>query len=202
MPVTVNVQHCGGGFGRRLEVDFAVEAAEVSNAAGVPVLVTFSRTDDLHHDYPHAPTQHWLRAGWDAANAVSSLRHVVAGPALNGIAYTGGTEVLKIEQAVPYQIAQKKDSAALVDVPLPTGPWRGTFAWPNTFATECFLDEIAAALVEDPVELRRRSWPACRWVPTRSRFHAWCVPWIAASSSTPTWWCNRSKVVWPSVSAR
>jgi isoquinoline 1-oxidoreductase beta subunit len=159
MPVTVNVQHCGGGFGRRLEVDFAVEAAEVSKAAGLPVLVTFSRTDDLQHDYPHAPTQHWLRAGWDASNTVSTLRHVVAGPGLNGIAYTGGTEVLKIEQAVPYRIAQKKDSAVLVDVPLPTGPWRGTFAWPNSFATECFLDEIAAALVEDSVELRRRLLP-------------------------------------------
>ncbi len=159
MPVTVNVQQCGGGFGRRLEVDFAVEAAEVSKAAGVPVLVTFSRTDDLQHDYPHAPTQHWLRAGWDGANQVTALRHVVAGPGLNGIAYTGGTEVLKIEQAVPYRIAQKKDSAALVDVPLPTGPWRGTFAWPNSFATECFLDEIAVALGEDPVELRRRLLP-------------------------------------------
>lgn len=159
MPVTVNVQHCGGGFGRRLEVDFAVEAAEVSKVAGVPVLVTFSRTDDLQHDFPHAPTQHWLRAGWDASNTVSALRHVVVGPGLNGIAYTGGTDVLEIEQEVPYLIDGARDSATLVDIPLPTGPWRGTFAWPNAFATECFLDEIAGALSEDPVELRRRLLP-------------------------------------------
>jgi len=159
LPVTVHVEHCGGGFGRRLEVDYPVEAAEISKAAGVPVLLTFSRTDDLQHDYPHAPTQHWLRAGWDADKTIASLRHLVAGSGLHGIAYRGGIDVLKIEQAVPYTIAQKKDSAALVDVPLPTGPWRGTFAWPNSFATECFLDECAVALGEDPVELRRRLLP-------------------------------------------
>ena len=159
VPVTVNVQHCGGGFGRRLEVDFPVEAAQVSKAAGVPVLLTFSRTDDLQFDFPHAPTQHWVRAGWDAANTVSALRHVVAGPGLHGIVYKGGTDVLNIEQEVPYQIANRKDSASLVDIALPTGPWRGTFAWPNAFATECFLDEIAEALGEDPVALRRRLLP-------------------------------------------
>jgi len=140
-------------------VDYPVEAAEVSKTAGVPVLMTFSRTDDLQHDYPHAPTQHWLRAGWDANGTVTSLRHLVAGPGLHGIAYRGGIDVLKIEQPVPYTIAQKKDSAALVDVRLPSGPWRGTFAWPNSFATECFLDEVAGALTEDPVELRRRLLP-------------------------------------------
>jgi isoquinoline 1-oxidoreductase beta subunit len=159
VPVTVEVLPCGGGFGRRLEVDYPIEAAEISKVAGMPVLLTFSRTDDLQHDYPHAPTQHLLRASLDASNTIVALHHLVAGPGLNGIVYTGERDVLEIEQATPYRIATKRDSATLVSVPLPTGPWRGTFAWPNAFATECFLDEIADAFAEDPVELRRRLLP-------------------------------------------
>lgn len=156
LPVTVEVLHCGGGFGRRLEVDVAVEAAQVSAAVGVPVLVTFSRADDVRHDFPHAPTRHALSATWDASGELQTFAHHVAGPGLHGIAYTGGREVLQIEQAVPYRIAGVRDTATLVDIALPTGPWRGTFAWPSAYATECFVDEIAAALHEDPVTFRRR----------------------------------------------
>lgn len=183
LPVSVEVLQCGGGFGRRLEVDYAVEAAEVSRAARVPVLVTWSRTDDLQHDFPHAPTQHWLRAGWDATNTLNLFRHVVVGPGLNGIVYTGGTDVLEIEQAIPYLITDRQDSATLVEIPLPTGPWRATFAWPNAFATECFLDEIAGSLGVDPVQLRREL------LPDSDRLRA------AVSSSTRTWWSNRSRAV-------
>jgi isoquinoline 1-oxidoreductase beta subunit len=49
--VTVHVPLIGGGFGRRLEADYAVEAAQVSQAIGAPVQVLWTRDDDLQHDY-------------------------------------------------------------------------------------------------------------------------------------------------------
>ncbi len=153
--VVVHVLHCGGGFGRRLEPDVGLEAAHLSQAIDGPVMVTWSRTDDLQHDFPHAPTMHALRTTLAGGTSITGWHHRVAGPGLNGIVYTAGTDALSIEQAVPYEISGQSNSAALVDVPLRTGPWRGTFAWPSAFATECFLDEIAEFTGQDPVELRR-----------------------------------------------
>ncbi len=155
MKVMVHVLHCGGGFGRRLEPDVGLEAAHLSQAIDAPVMVTWSRADDLQLDFPHAPTLHSLRTTLAGGTTVTGWRHRIAGPGLNGIVYTAGTDALSIEQAVPYEIAGQSNSAALVDVPLRTGPWRGTFAWPSAFATECFLDEIAEFTGQDPVELRR-----------------------------------------------
>jgi isoquinoline 1-oxidoreductase beta subunit len=51
--VTVNVTLLGGGFGRRLETDFAIEAAKVSQALELPVQVVWTRADDIQHDYYH-----------------------------------------------------------------------------------------------------------------------------------------------------
>jgi isoquinoline 1-oxidoreductase beta subunit len=51
--VTVHVPLIGGGFGRRLQTDYAVEAAQVSNAVKAPVQVLWTRDDDLQHDFYH-----------------------------------------------------------------------------------------------------------------------------------------------------
>ena len=51
--VTVNVTLIGGGFGRRLEVDYVEEAVSLSQAAGAPVQVVWTREDDMRHDYYH-----------------------------------------------------------------------------------------------------------------------------------------------------
>jgi isoquinoline 1-oxidoreductase beta subunit len=57
--VTVHVPLIGGGFGRRLEVDYAVEAAQVSQAIQAPVQVFWTREDDLQHDYYHEMSVHY-----------------------------------------------------------------------------------------------------------------------------------------------
>ena len=65
--VTVNVTLLGGGFGRKSKPDFVVEAALVSQAmGGKPVKLTWTREDDLHHDYFHTVTAQHLEAGLDA----------------------------------------------------------------------------------------------------------------------------------------
>lgn len=154
LPTEVQVTLIGGGFGRRLEVDFAIEAAEVSRAAGSPVQVVWTREDDFALDFCRQPTKHWMRAEWDAAGTVTSWRHYLAAPGLNGIAYRAGADVLNEGLAIPYSIERRTSQPSLADIPLPTGPWRAVMAGPNAFANECFFDEVAAALGRDPYELR------------------------------------------------
>lgn len=154
VPTTVNVTLLGGGFGRRLEVDYAIEAAQVSKAAGVPVQVVWTRDDDLQHDYYRQPTYHWLRAGWTNAGDLALWRHFVAGPGLNGIAYRVGKEVLEDGMLVPYEIPGRRAQSVFANIPLPTGPWRAVVNGPNAFANECFFDEVAVALNKDPYEFR------------------------------------------------
>lgn len=154
VPTNVHVTLLGGGFGRRLEVDFAMEAAEISKAMSVPVQVVWSRDDDLQHDFYRQQTYHWLRAGWDEQGQLSLWRHFIAGQGINGIAYRAGKEVLDEGLEVLYKIPDHLSQSFMVNTAVPTGPWRGVMSTPNAFANECFLDEVAASLKQDPLALR------------------------------------------------
>jgi isoquinoline 1-oxidoreductase beta subunit len=154
VPTKVNVTLLGGGFGRRLEVDVAVEAAKISKAIGAPVQVVWTRDDDIQHDFYRQSTYHWLRAGWDEAGVLQLWRHYVAAEGINGVAYHGGNEVLEEGLAVTYNIPDDRSQSLLADLPIPTGPWRAVVNGPNAFANECFLDEVAAALKQDPYKFR------------------------------------------------
>jgi isoquinoline 1-oxidoreductase beta subunit len=154
VPANVHVTLLGGGFGRMLEVDFAIEAAAVSKAAGAPVQVVWTREDDIRHDFYRQTTYHWLRAGWDDAGKLTLWRHVIAAPGINGVAYHAGNEVLEEGLAVSYAIPDSRERSLLAQVAIPTGPWRAVVDGPNAFANECFFDEVAAALGQDPYELR------------------------------------------------
>lgn len=155
LPTDVHVTLVGGGFGRRLEVDYAVEAAQVAKAAGLPIQLVWTREDDIQHDFYRQPTYHWLRAGWDKqTKALALWRHYVAGPGINGIAYHAGQDVLLEGLDVSYDIPGRASQAVITNMPLPTGPWRAVMNGPNAFANESFLDEVAAALKQDPLAFR------------------------------------------------
>ena len=64
--VTVNVTLMGGGFGRRLQADYAAEAASISKEIGAPVQVVWTRDDDVQHDFYHPTSYHYASA--DPAN--------------------------------------------------------------------------------------------------------------------------------------
>jgi len=154
VPTDVHVTLLGGGFGRRLEVDFAMEAAQISKAVNAPVQVVWTRDDDIQHDFYRQQTYHWLRAGWDDNGQLSLWRHFIAAQGINGIAYRVGKEVLDEGVDVLYKIPDRRSQSFLVSAAVPTGPWRGVMSAPNAFANECFFDEVAAALNRDPYELR------------------------------------------------
>lgn len=154
LPVDVHVTLLGGGFGRKLEVDFALEAAEISKAIGGPVQLVWTRDDDIRYDFYRQVTYHWMRAGWDADGNIGLWRHYLAGQGINGIAYNAGTDVLEEDLAILYGVSGAISRSFLVNFPVHTGPWRGVVSATNAFANEGFLDEVCAALGKDPYEFR------------------------------------------------
>lgn len=158
--VTIHVTLLGGGFGRRLNIDYGVEAALISQAAGAPVKVIWTREDDVRHDYYRPMSHHRLRAGLDANNQVTSWLHHIAAPTTDGfylggdIPDTGGTELAGAglpNGSVPNYLVE----SSFLETFVPRGYWRSVDVSWNHFAVQSFIDEVAAASGKDPLALRR-----------------------------------------------
>ena len=156
--INFHVMHMGGGFGRRgnHELDFVGEAVELSKRLGVPVKVTWSREDDMQHDFYRPASHVEFVGGVDADGWPVAWSARVACPAFPpgrpGIpnSAVGGFRDLH------YEIPNFLVDYRLADTPVPISFWRAPSANQNTFFAEAFLDELAAAGGKDPVEVRRR----------------------------------------------
>lgn len=158
--VKVHVLLLGGGFGRRLAWDYPVEAAEVSRAAKVPVKLLFTREDDLAHDWFHPMSLQRLEAALNAKGVPTAWRHRVAAPSIL-LSWAGGKRSAGIvgsetngAQDTPYRVPNLLVEYHEVPLHLPLGWWRAIQAVPNTFARECFVDEVAKAAGKDPLAFR------------------------------------------------
>jgi isoquinoline 1-oxidoreductase beta subunit len=160
--IEVDVTLIGGGFGRRLAADYAVEAADISRAAKAPVQVLWSRADDMKHGHFQAASAHYLAAGLDAKNQPVSWKHTKAGSFHNLSAiepdevrneawYRGWSWGV---YDVPYAIPAIETAYVPVDLPVKHGPWRAVFAPSSVFARESFLDEVAHESQTDPLAFR------------------------------------------------
>jgi len=158
--IRIHTTLSGGGFGRRLEPDFVSEAVRVSQAAGAPVKVIWTREDDMRNGFYRPTSYNRFAAGLDAAGRLVAWTHRIAGTPLRlkfGPLEKGIDDSL-VDGAVdlPYAIPNLLVDQATLDLPaVPRGPWRSVGVSHNGFVTECFLDEIAAAGGRDPFELRR-----------------------------------------------
>ncbi len=155
--VTVHTTLLGGGFGRRLESDFAVEAAAVARAAGAPVQVLWTRDDDIRHDFYRPASAHHLEAALSAEGALVAWLHRVAMAPRDPEPDPGGVDGRAVEGAdrFPYQVANVRVEYARCETPVPVGAWRSVANSQNALAAECFLDELAHAAGQDPYGFRR-----------------------------------------------
>jgi len=156
--VTVHVMLLGGGFGRRLDADDAVEAAVVARAAGRPVQVVWSRADDFRRDRVHPAARVDLEAGLDAAGRLVAWTHRATTFHLSMFgAYKpdedpegspwGGYDF-------PYDVPNLSVSWSEIESPVATGAWRSVYYPANVFARETLLDELAARARRDPLAFR------------------------------------------------
>ncbi len=156
--VTVHVTLLGGGFGRKSQPDFVLDAVESSRAAGAPVRVVWTRPDDMRHDAYHSACLNRLRAGLDASGAPTAWRHSVIAASTRSDGGAASDEqlrgILRGAYDVPYAIGAVEVEALEAPSPLRLGAWRGVQHNHNVFAVECFVDELARAAGKDPVEYR------------------------------------------------
>ena len=158
--VKVRTTFLGGGFGRRIEVDFITQAVEISKAVGKPVKLIWSREDDMAHDY-YRPAAHLKLAGaLDAAGKPVAFKYSHAGPSVTKrmfpVFVKDGVDPFMLEAApIPYDIPNQTGTVVIHDTPVPTGFLRSVSHGLNAFANESFIDEMAAAAGKDPVEFRR-----------------------------------------------
>lgn len=146
--ITIHVPPLGGGFGRRLRVDYVGEAVELSKAVGAPVKTFWSRDEDLQHDFYRPASLHRVRAGLDAENMPLTWEHYLSAQMI------GGASELEEGAIIPYRIGKKTVRSTVLSLPIPTGYWRSVFNTQNAFVSESFIDELAAAAGRDPVEFR------------------------------------------------
>jgi len=159
--IKVHTTFLGGGFGRRSEYDFVVEAVQISKQLGVPIKVIWTREDDLQHGVYRPSTYNRMTAAIDQQGVPSAWQHRIAGPSIFSRIAAGavkdGLDNSSLENAknLPYAIPNVAVSYALVNTAVPVGFWRSVGASQNVYVTECFFDEVARAAGKDPYALRR-----------------------------------------------
>ncbi len=158
--VFVHTTFLGGGFGRRFEADFIGEAVEISKAMDAPVKVTWSREDDMQHDYYRMVSHARCTAGLNADGWPVVWKSRVSSPSLiarfRPLKDNFDPRSVESLDSVPYAIPNILVDYQLVPTPIPVGFWRSVGASQNGFFLESFIDEIATAGKKDPYELRRR----------------------------------------------
>jgi len=156
--VTVQTTFLGGGFGRRLEYDFAVQAAQISKAVGKPVKLLWSREDDTTHDFYRPMAFHRMAAGLDASGKPVALTFQLTSQSVTQRAFglpKGTLDPFMAEAAVVgYDIPNMTQELIEHDSGLRVGYWRSVSHALNAFANESFIDELAAAAGKDPYQYR------------------------------------------------
>ncbi|MYM70658.1 molybdopterin-dependent oxidoreductase [Duganella sp. FT134W] len=156
--VTVKTTFLGGGFGRRLEYDFAVQAAEISKAVGKPVKLLWTREDDTTHDFYRPMALHRMTGGLDASGKPVALTLQLTSQSITQRAFglpKGTLDPFMAEAAVVgYDIPNMTQELIEHDSGLRVGYWRSVSHALNAFANESFIDEMAAAAGKDPYQFR------------------------------------------------
>jgi isoquinoline 1-oxidoreductase beta subunit len=156
--ITLKTTFLGGGFGRRLELDFIVQAAQISRAVGKPVKLLWTREDDMTHDFYRPMGINQLKAGLDAAGNPVALHFKVTSQSVTQRAFglpKDTFDPFMAEAAVAgYDIPNTQHDLVINDTGFRVGYWRAVSHNMNAFANESFMDELAKAAGKDPVEYR------------------------------------------------
>ncbi len=162
--VEVRVQYLGGGFGRRLDVDFIAQAAAIARAAGdAPVQTFWSREQDMKNDFYRPACLSRFKAGFDAQGKLLAWHNTSAGQAITpqvlrrafGLGAAGPDKTTS-EGAFdqPYEFPHARIAHASIELPVPVGFWRSVGHSHQAFFKEGFIDESAIAAGQDPLAFR------------------------------------------------
>lgn len=165
--VEVHVTLLGGGFGRRLEVDYVAQAVRVAmDMGGVPVQLIWPREEDATHDFYRPAQVARLRAVVGQGGEAAALHIKSAGDAISprwmerGLSLSGPVDLPDKTASEglfdqPYGFEHQRIEHVFMRSGVPVGFWRSVGHSHNAFFMECFIDELAADLRQDPVAFRR-----------------------------------------------
>jgi isoquinoline 1-oxidoreductase beta subunit len=156
--VTVKTTFLGGGFGRRIDIDFIIQAAQISKAVNKPVKLVWSREDDMTHDFYRPQAVNTLAASLGADGKPTAMTYRLTSQSVTGRVFGLPGPVqdpLMTEAAVAlYDIPATKHDIVKHDAGLRVGYWRSVSHALNAFANESFMDELATAAGKDPLAYR------------------------------------------------
>lgn len=152
--IKVRFTRIGGGFGRRLNNDYVVEAAAIAQRAGVPVKVTWTREQDTQHGQYRPGGWHHLKAGLDAQGNVVAWHNRFVTVGLNNDKEPGRSAGMSPVEFPGRWIPNYRLEQAIISTNIPTGPLRAPGSNALSFVMQSFIDELAHAAGRDPVEFR------------------------------------------------
>ncbi len=157
--VRVHTTLLGGGFGRRLEVDFIPAAAAASKAVQAPVKLIWTREDDMTHDYFRPPATVEVRGALDAKGKLQAWQFHTVSPSATARYAPDTTDpfdsVVEGVLNFPYAVPNVGVNYTRQEVGVDVGYWRSVSHAINCFAVESSIDELAAAAGSGPYEFRR-----------------------------------------------
>ncbi len=152
----VNVQpsFIGGGFGRKAMTDFANEAAYLSRKIMAPVMVVWTREDDLTQGPFRPGSLNLLKAGFDDKGSLVAFKHKVVTTDYYDLVPFDNP--IMMEDLANHEYQFPNFSYDLVDSqnPVPFIWMRGVWSCTNGYAQECFVDEMADEMSQDPLDFR------------------------------------------------
>ena len=154
--IQVNTPYLGGGYGGRGATDGVHEAVSLSKATGKPIKVIWTREEDIKYEAYRPGYGHRIDASLDQTGKVTAWSHRVTGSIVHGRGPgprvdSGAVSGLRDLQ---YDIPNIKVDYIWVNKPIPVRPWRSPSGSHNGFTVESFMDELAHAASQDPVEFR------------------------------------------------
>lgn len=156
--VTLKTTFLGGGFGRRIDFDYMIQAAQISKAVGKPVKLVWTREDDMTHDFYRPQSVHHLAAAIGNDGKPTAMTFRMTSQSVTGRVFGLPAPVqdpLMTEAAIaPYEIPATKHEILKHDAGLRVGYWRSVSHMLNAFANETFIDELAANAKADPYAYR------------------------------------------------
>jgi isoquinoline 1-oxidoreductase beta subunit len=161
--VKVHNHYLGGGFGRRLEVDYVVQAVSFAKLArGGPIKFVWTREEDIQHDMFRPYYVDRLSARLSDKGTVEAWFHRVTGSSIMSRFAPGGVkdgvdpDAVEGARELQYTIPNMRVEYVRHEPPVATTFWRGVGATHNVFVVESFIDELAAAGKMDPLAFRRQ----------------------------------------------